>query len=348
QDLATRLTGAGHDVVVITPTPGASNVDGVRVHRIEAPLAPVFRFLTTAGGVRLIGEALAAERADVVHCHVSIVSPAAMGGALQAERRQIPTVITFHSVVPRTDLVAHAVNATLSSGTWRVKYTAVSERVARDVRPVAGAQTMTVLRNGVDVGAWRVDPIARPSGPVELISVMRLNAKKRPFALVDLMRTLRERPASVDVRLRMVGDGPLRTSLERVIRRHYLHDRIQLLGARSRYDIRALFAESDVFVLPTVRESFGLAALEARCAGLSVVAMRASGVSELIEHGREGLLAGSDAELTQHVRTLVDRPDLRAAIANHNRSTAPACDWSQVLDAHLALYREAIALRESV
>ena len=112
-------------------------------------------------------------------------------------------------------------------------------------------------------------------------------------------------------------------------------------------EIRDLLASSDVFVLPTVRESFGIAALEARCAGLPVVAMRASGVAGLIEHGLDGLLAESDVELVSHVARLVCDSELRAAISDHNRRTSPPFDWPRTLDAHLAIYREAIALRDS-
>jgi hypothetical protein len=59
QDLAANLTAAGHDVVVITPTPGEPIVNGIRVRRIRAPLAPVFGFLMTPAGIRAIGEAIA-------------------------------------------------------------------------------------------------------------------------------------------------------------------------------------------------------------------------------------------------------------------------------------------------
>ena len=83
QDLAATLVAARHDVVVITPTPGDDRVDGIRVRRISAPRAPRFGFLVTPAGVRAVGDALADERVDVAHCHVSIVSPAAMGGAAQ-------------------------------------------------------------------------------------------------------------------------------------------------------------------------------------------------------------------------------------------------------------------------
>jgi glycosyltransferase involved in cell wall biosynthesis len=122
---------------------------------------------------------------------------------------------------------------------------------------------------------------------------------------------------------------------------------IELCGARTRTEIRALFSDSDVFVLPAVRESFGLAALEARCAGLPVLAMAASGVAEFIHHAREGALAQSDTELATHIAALAADPERRRAMAAHNRSTPTRFDWPQVVESHVAVYREAIALRDS-
>ena len=345
-DLATRLIGAGHDVVVVTPTPGPPVVDGVRVSRVRAPRAPGFGFLITPGGVRALTRAIAAEAPRVVHAHVSIVSPAALGGAVSAERLGIPLAVTFHSVVPQTRALARVAGGALGASRWRARLSAVSRRVANDVQPFAPRQDIRVLPNGVDVAFWRTMPARANAGDgaVQLVSVMRLNAKKRPLALVRMMERLRDSLPD-RVHLRVVGDGPRRAALERAIARARLHDRVELLGRRTREEIRALFAESDVFVLPTVRESFGLAALEARCAGLPVVAMRASGVAELVEHGRHGLLASSDVELTAHVGALVRDARRRAAIAATNRQDAPPFDWPAVLDAHLALYDEAITER---
>jgi glycosyltransferase involved in cell wall biosynthesis len=347
QDLGKRLVAAGHDVVVVTPTPGDTIVDGLRVRRIAAPLAPIFGFLRTSAGIRAVGDALAEERVDVAHCHVSIVSPAALGGAYQAQRRAIPTVITFHSIVPQTQLLARAAGIALGVATWRARFSAVSERVARDVRAIAPAQPMTVLPNGIDVGFWRVLPTARDTNTLRLVSVMRLNQKKRPLALVDIMRRLTS-TLTQRVSLRIIGDGPERTALANAITRTDLSGRIELLGRRSREEIRDVLADSDIFVLPTMRESFGLAALEARCAGLPVIAMATSGVAELIEHDREGLLAHSDEEMAAHVAALALDPTRRRAIAQHNRDTTPPYDWARVLAQHMALYRDAIALRESV
>jgi glycosyltransferase involved in cell wall biosynthesis len=349
QDLARRLGDEGHDVVAITPTPGANRVDGVRVRRIDAPRAPRFGFMYTPGGVRALGDALAAERVDVAHCHVSIVSPAALGGALEAERRGIPVLLTFHSVVPQTQLLALATRIALGTGRWRARFSAVSDRVARGVRPIAGKQSLAILPNGIDVDFWRNDPKPRRGPIIELISVMRLNPKKRARALVGMVRRVNAMlPDGGKVRLRIVGDGPQRASLARSIATRELGEQIQLLGHRTRDEIRELMSECDLFVLPTVRESFGLAALEARCAGLPVIAMASSGVAEIVRHGREGLLARSDVELASHVAALSRDSARRQAIAEHNRHSTPPYDWRRLVDAHVALYREAIALRDRV
>ena len=344
QDLSSHLTAQGHDVVVITPTPGEPVVNGIRVRRIQAPRAPVFGFLMTPAGIRAVGDVIAEERVDIAHCHVSIVSPAALGGSAHASRRGIPTVMTFHSVVPRTDLLARAANIAFGVSRWNAKFSAVTKRVARDIRALAGASTIHILPNGIDVDFWRVRPTTPRDDAIRLISVLRLNAKKRHTSLVPMMERLaRLLPGELRVQLRIVGDGPQRAKLERAIARSPLHDKIELVGRRTRHEIRSMLAASDVFVLPTVRESFGLAALEARCAGIPVVAMRASGVAEWITHGREGLLANSDADFANQVATLVTNRAQREAVARHNLTTEPSCGWPQVIEAHVALYREAMA-----
>jgi glycosyltransferase involved in cell wall biosynthesis len=343
-DLAHRLRAAGHDVHVVTPTPGDAVVDGTPVHRIDAPRVPRFGFVYTPGALAKIGATLARESFDVAHCHVSIVAPAAMGGAYQARRLGLPTVLTFHSIVPKTRLLARGVDLALRTSRWRAVFSAVSARVARDVAPLAGKRPVVVLPNGIDAAWWRAPRAPRDPSVLELVTVMRLNPKKRPLALVPLMRQLeRLMPEGPRARLSVAGDGPQRGKLERAIARHGLGDRVRVLGRLDRSQIRDLLARSDVFVLPTVRESFGLAALEARCAGLPVVARAESGVAELIEPRVEGLLGRSDADLALQVALLARDTDLRLSIASHNRSTLPPVDWATVVAQHERLYDEAIA-----
>ncbi len=96
---------------------------------------------------------------------------------------------------------------------------------------------------------------------------------------------------------------------------------------------QGLLAEADVFVAPAPRESFGLAALEARAAGVPVVARSQSGVADFVSPGKEGLLGRTFDELAGAVARLAGNPALRGAIAEHNRSTSPVrCSWPVVLE----------------
>jgi glycosyltransferase involved in cell wall biosynthesis len=87
-----------------------------------------------------------------------------------------------------------------------------------------------------------------------------------------------------------------------------------------------------------VLESFGLAALEARCVGLPVVGRSHSGVTEFVRDGVEGLLADSDAEMADRLRVLVDDAALRGQISEHNRTVASPMTWDNAMGLHDRAY----------
>jgi glycosyltransferase involved in cell wall biosynthesis len=151
-------------------------------------------------------------------------------------------------------------------------------------------------------------------------------------------------PPGVRLRAVVVGDGPERQKLERMVRDLGLESVIELTGRLDREGIRAQFARADVFVAPANLESFGIAALEARCAGLPVVAKARTGIREFVEHGREGLLATSDRDMVVQLSRLVHDADLRRAVTAHNRSTPCPVDWSVVVETNVEAYRRAMAL----
>ena len=113
---------------------------------------------------------------------------------------------------------------------------------------------------------------------------------------------------------------------------------------RTREEIRGVFAGADVFVAPANLESFGIAALEARCAGLPVVAKSRTGIREFVEHGQEGLLADTDRDMVDQLVQLVVDAELREKITTFNREVPSPVDWSDVVEANVAAYRTAIGL----
>lgn len=351
-DLAQALQRAGHRVVVVTATPGPAELDGVPVHRlalprggISVPKAPVPLALSPAGFDRL-AEVLEHEQVDVVHFQGGIGSPLAFIGASNAQAAGIPSVVTTHCLWSWATPGFRVVEQRYHWSRWPVVLSAVSDVAAAPLRRIGGPEVeVVVLPNGIARDQWEVEPLPRQPDVFVVAAVMRLAWRKRPLQLVRLLRRVHEAiEPERHLRAVIVGDGPLRGVTEQLIRAEGLEGRVELAGRRSREEIRQLYALADAFVAPANLESFGIAALEARCAGVPVVAKAHTGVREFVEHGREGLLGTSDADLARQLVRLARDEPLRAQMAKHNRDTSPAMDWSEVVPRTVAAYGRAIEL----
>ncbi|MEU0556694.1 glycosyltransferase family 4 protein [Dactylosporangium sp. NPDC006015] len=335
-DLSSRQLHSGHQPTVLTTTaPGADTADAVPVRRLGHGTAGI-------GPYRVVREplllrALRADRPDVVHAHISAFSPLAWTLTRLAAADGIPTVVTVHSmwhdIVPLVRRYARRYGA----AAWPVTWTAVSTAAAAAVQDALDGAPVAVLPNGIDPAAWLTPPAPRTGAAPTLISVLRMVRRKRPAALLDLLLVMRTvRPGGF--RAVLVGDGPLLPGLRRRVAAAGAEADIVLAGALDRPAIRALLAAADLYVAPARHESFGIAALEARSAGLPVVARAGSGIADFIRDGTEGWLVHSDDDLRGTVESLLDDPARLTAVARHNRAVAPGVSWGTVLAAADALY----------
>ena len=336
--LATRLTARGDVVHVITSTPGPTWVHGVRVHRLDAVRLPVAQ-VAIQPVARVIADLIARERIDVVHSHVSIISPVALAGALAAHRMSRPSVITFHSFVPATPILAGIAGHLVGASHWAAEMTAVSARVVREVHAFSPASRFSLLPNAIDTEFWKPADQETPRPEVTLVFAGRLQSKKRPRLLLEVLERLRQ--SNVAFRLHIVGTGPLARALERGVEALGVRDRVTFTGWVKSERLRDILRESDVFLSTAKRESFGLAALEARAVGVPVVAMRDSAVADFITDDESGRLADSDASFVRAVARLVTDKPLRQRIREFNRRTPIAYDWNNTLALHDAAYGRA-------
>jgi glycosyltransferase involved in cell wall biosynthesis len=179
---------------------------------------------------------------------------------------------------------------------------------------------------------------------VLIVSAMRLAPRKRPLPLLEVLREVRQRvPAHVGLRAVLAGEGPRRPAMERYLHRHRM-GWVELPGRLAAAGLRELYARAAVYVAPAVLEAFGIAALEARTAGLPVVARAGTGVAEFVEDGVEGLFAASDRGLAEAVERLVTDRALRERIAAHNRSVPPAATWDDLVRRSVGAYERATGL----
>ncbi|WP_432989183.1 glycosyltransferase family 4 protein [Dactylosporangium sp. CA-233914] len=352
-DLAARQYRGGHETVVLTTTapswPAESGPDEVPVLRVGRDTTGLGAGPYRAFGARALAETLRAHRIDAVHAHVSAFSPLAWTAARLSAHGGPPTVVSVHSMWHDILPLVRRFARWRDAAAWPVQWAAVSSAAACAVRDALDGTPVAVLPNGIDPAAWLLPATQRAELPAThvptLISVMRMVRRKRPRALLRTLLALR---ATHPGRFRavLVGDGPLLPGLRREIAAAGAAADIHLTGALDRTSIRALLAAADVYVAPAPRESFGIAALEARCAGLPVVARAGSGVADFIRHGVEGWLVHSDTELRTTLGSLLDDPTRAAEVARHNRTVAPCVRWDTVLETADALYRRAGAFSD--
>ena len=343
-DLAEQLTLAGHEVHVVTPIPGPTRMGGFQIHRLRARRVPLFGFVATLHPFVELAELLRRERYDVVHCHTSYIAPTAYGGAYLCQKLAIPTVITFHSVLAHFAHLLAAADRWLHWSNWQVLFSGVSRFVTAAIERIVAPHPVYLLPNAIDLAFWRQSQRAAQRDPeVVLVTVTRFSPRKRVDSLLKTVAQVRSARPEIPIRLLVVGEGPLRPYLERLIARLGLNTVVHLLGYQPRTQIRTLFSQAHIFVSACAIESFGLAALEARCAGLPIVA-RSSGVDQFITHNQNGLLATTDQELADFLLQLIQDPARRQQIARHNQLTAPPFGWEHVLPQHLAFYHQATTM----
>jgi colanic acid/amylovoran biosynthesis glycosyltransferase len=150
---------------------------------------------------------------------------------------------------------------------------------------------------------------ARAAGePFRLISVGRLSAQKGFPILIEAVRLLRERGRSVE--LTLVGEGPERATLERLIAHHGLGNYLHLAGACNHDRVADYYQMGDAFVLSSFMEGVPVVLMEAMAMELPCVATQITGIPELIEAGVDGLLVppASAGAIADAVESLIDDP----------------------------------------
>lgn len=332
--LGRALTAAGAQVAAITPQPGARS-DAFPVRQLQVARLPGLDLAVSPRLLRAFGTALDEIRPDVVHIHASIVAPACVAGLMAARRAGLPIVLTAHSdlaaIAPLLALAGRLAGKRLSG----VVMTGVSARIAGQLAALAPGAMPVVLPNGFDAGFWMA--ASAPEAPAQafrLVSAMRLERKKRPQALSVLRDTVArglERPVDLIV----AGDGP---------RRARLGPGVTAPGWLDRAALRELFRGAHAFVLPSRHESFGIAALEARAAGLPVIGRTGNGLAEFIRDGVDGFLCDSDAGMAEAALRLARDPALWRRMAGP-RPALGRFDWPAVAAQHLEIYARAQAAR---
>lgn len=345
-DLAAGQVAQGHEVAIFTTTGEGPVAPEDRAGTAVVRARPggaveKIRYRQTRATLRSFMAEL--DRFDAVHVHASSFSPLSFLAAHHASRRGVPTVATVHSLWAKATCLFRSADRLTGWAEWPVVWSAVSNAAASPLRSILDDRAeVNILPNGIDPAEWRIDPRPGRPGELRITAVSRLARRKRALRLVEMMAAVSEMlPTGYRLQVEILGDGPERGKIERFLRRHGMDSWVHLRGRRTRLEIRGVFSRSDLFVAPSSLESFGIAALEARCAGLPIVALAGTGVQDFVSHGREGWLVDTDRAMVETIASLARSPEILQRVAAHNRSVPAAITWPGVLAGCEHLYVEA-------
>lgn len=160
------------------------------------------------------------------------------------------------------------------------------------------------------------------SGKVNILTIARLVEKKGlQYGIKGVLRLQRECP-SIEIKYRIIGDGPLRRDLELLIQELGGTGTIQLLGAMTSPEVFKWLNDSDLFLLPSLMEQAGYVLLEAQSCGLPVIATRVGGIPEMVREGKSAILipAHDCGAIADALRMLIDRSDCWAEMGKEGRA----------------------------
>jgi glycosyltransferase involved in cell wall biosynthesis len=333
RSLAREFTHEGHDVTIVTSRfrrtlPAEETYEGYRILR-SPTLAVWFNTPIDYGTVRT----LRSLDADVFHLHyppplTSFFATRALG------RSPVPVVLTYHCDLfldRPAGPIAWLYQRTFLPPTLRevrriIVHTQSYGRTSANLR----GRDLAIIPSVVDLDRFRpgldADDLRSKLG-LEGKHVLAFTGRLVPHKGVEvILRALRELPS--DVVLLVIGVGPRYRSLVAQARRFGVESRVRFCSDVSDDDLPRYLCLADVFVFPSQNrlEGFGLAVAEAMAAGLPVVIADVPGVREVIEDGKEGLLAEPllSSDFAAKVRRLLDDPALRRSMAVAARHRAEA------------------------
>jgi glycosyltransferase involved in cell wall biosynthesis len=180
------------------------------------------------------------------------------------------------------------------------------------------AKRLRLLPNVIDATQFE-SPTRNSGNPIRIVGVGRLVEQKKFQHFLNVIARL-QAVSATDIRVKIVGDGPLRPQLEkRAVELGLKRETLRFAGAL--LDMSAVYREADIFLLTSAWEGTPNVVLEAMASGLPVVATRVGGVSEIISHGETGFLldVGDENAMAETLLQLINDPQLRATIGDNAR-----------------------------
>ncbi len=352
-ELGKALAEKGHEIHFITyqqPVRLNGFHTNIFYHEVRVPTYPLFDYppyeLALAS---TMVDVILNHDLDLIHAHYAIPHASAAYTAKQIVKQKtgriVPVITTLHgtdiTLVGRDKTYEPVVTFSINESD---SITAVSDNLrAETFKHFDIKKEIEVIHNFVDVSRYNKKPVAAfrqviaPNNEKIIIHASNFRKIKRIDNVMEIFKNIH---AALPAKLLMVGDGPERPIAEDLTRQYGLEADIRFLGKQEQME--EILAVSDVFLLPSEYESFGLAALEAMAASTVVISSDAGGLNEININGVTGFTSpvGDVADMSKNaIELLQDEAKLKAF--KHNAlKEAKLFDIHHIIPKYEALYRK--------
>jgi L-malate glycosyltransferase len=353
-ELGKALADKGHIVHFITYQQPV-RLDGfnpnIFYHEVSVPTYPLFDFppYESALSSTMVDVAIN-QNLDLLHVHYAIphASAAYMAHQILLKKgKNIPYITTLHgtdiTLVGKDKTYEPVVTFSMNESN---AITAVSEHLRTETLAYFKMEKeIQVITNFVDVKRFQhsnkehFKKMLAPNGEHILTHVSNFRKVKRVDDVIKIFAKVRE---VMPCKLLMIGDGPERQMAEQLCRELGACDDIRFLGKQEK--LEEILSITDVFLLPSEYESFGLAALEAMACKVPVISSNTGGLAEINEHGLTGYLAnvGDVDAMSNYAINLLQNEELLNTFKHNALEHAKKFNIDSIIPIYEKLYEEVV------
>ena len=353
-ELGIELSKKGHEVHFITysqPVRLDALSSNLHYHEVNVPDYPLFKYepYELALSSKLF-DVISKHKIDVLHVHYAIPHAYAAYMAkkiLKENGYNIPIITTLHgtdiTLVGNNPFYKPAVTFSINKSDI---VTCVSKSLMEDTREFFGIKReIKVIPNFIDIDKYarkhnlcQGNMLAQDDEKI-IVHISNFRPLKR---IIDVLKIFEKINQKINSKLIMVGDGPDKKKAKEFLRKNNLKNKVIFLGKTSEVD--EILCSSDLFLLPSEKESFGLAALEAMALKVPVISTNTGGLKDLNINGNSGYTSdiGDIDSMAKNAIKILSDDSLEKKYINQAFENAKKYDIKTVIPLYEKIYDQAL------
>ncbi len=302
------------------------------------------------------GQVITRFKPDIIHLHHPFVL--SMPAIMYAAKLKIPKILTIHTqyeryayyISPLPQLIINeAIRRIIFNLADKVDIITTPSQSMKDIISNYGIQKeIVVIPNAIDINVFqsrdeqKLELLRRElqltQDKVIILYVGRVSFEKNIDKIIKALALVRDKKVD-NFQFILVGEGTAVKSLKNLTESLQLTDRIKFVGAIDREMVRYYYQMADIFAFSSTSETFGMVIIEALASGLPVLAVKAPGAIDIINHGFNGILVDNEiTQFAQQLENLIQDKNLRQKLSHNALQSVERYSIDNVADQVLALY----------